>query len=81
MATTTAAADTSSTPEAEEPVVHILWINAGLSCDGESVALTAATQPSIEEIALGLPRPAEGRGALATHRFRVWPRTGARQFH
>src|SRR3978361_171954 len=38
---------------AEEPVVHILWINAGLSCDGDSVALTAATQPSIEEIALG----------------------------
>jgi hydrogenase small subunit len=43
-----------------EAVVHILWINAGLSCDGDSVALTAATQPSIEEIALGaipgLPR-------------------------
>jgi hydrogenase small subunit len=49
-----------STPDQEEPVVHILWINAGLSCDGDSVALTAATQPSIEEIALGalpgLPR-------------------------
>ncbi|CAN5586775.1 hypothetical protein BH18ACI1_BH18ACI1_13580 [soil metagenome] len=27
--------------------MHILWITAGLSCDGESVALTAATQPSI----------------------------------
>ena len=39
--------------EQEEAVVHILWINAGLSCDGDSVALTAATQPSIEEIALG----------------------------
>src|SRR6202451_989037 len=38
---------------AEETVVHVLWINAGLSCDGDSVALTAATQPSIEEIALG----------------------------
>jgi hydrogenase small subunit len=37
----------------QEPVVHILWINAGLSCDGDSVALTAATQPSIEEIVLG----------------------------
>ncbi len=40
--------------------VHVLWINAGLSCDGDSVALTAATQPTIEEIALGalpgLPR-------------------------
>ena len=37
----------------EETVIHVLWINAGLSCDGDSVALTAATQPSIEEIALG----------------------------
>ncbi|GAC1615243.1 MAG: hydrogenase expression protein HypE [Gemmatimonadaceae bacterium] len=47
---------------AEEPVVHVLWINAGLSCDGDSVALTAATQPSIEEIAMralpGLPKVA-----------------------
>ena len=44
----------------EESPLHILWINAGLSCDGDSVALTAATQPSIEEIALsalpGLPK-------------------------
>jgi hydrogenase small subunit len=37
----------------EKPTVHVLWINAGLSCDGDSVALTAATQPSIEEIVLG----------------------------
>jgi len=47
-------------PPEDEPVVHLLWINAGLSCDGDSVALTAATQPSIEEILLGglpgLPR-------------------------
>lgn len=34
-------------------VLHILWMNGGLSCDGESVALTAATQPSIEEIVAG----------------------------
>ena len=37
----------------KETVVHILWINAGLSCDGDSVALTAAMQPSIEDIVLG----------------------------
>jgi hydrogenase small subunit len=46
----------------ERPLVHLLWINAGLSCDGDSVALTAATQPSIEEVVLGgfpgLPRVA-----------------------
>jgi len=34
-------------------VVTILWITAGLGCDGESVALTAATQPSIEDIVMG----------------------------
>jgi hydrogenase small subunit len=33
--------------------IDVLWITAGLSCDGESVAMTAATQPSIEDIVLG----------------------------
>ena len=27
--------------------VHIVWIPAGLGCDGDSVPITAATQPSI----------------------------------
>jgi hydrogenase small subunit len=36
-----------------DALVNVLWIPAGLSCDGDSVALTAAMQPSIEEIALG----------------------------
>jgi hydrogenase small subunit len=30
-----------------------LWITAGLSCDGDSVSITAATQPSLEDIVLG----------------------------
>src|ERR1700688_1583107 len=42
------------------PDIHILWITAGLGCDGDSVSITAATQPSIEDILLGaipgLPR-------------------------
>ena len=46
-------AHSRSQSSAEETLIHVLWINAGLSCDGDSVALTAATQPSIEEIALG----------------------------
>jgi len=33
--------------------VHILWITAGLSCDGDSVSVTAAMQPSIEDVILG----------------------------
>src|SRR5580765_7090054 len=53
------AADTET---GADPLVHILWMNGGLGCDGASVALTAATQPSIEEIVLGaltgLPRVA-----------------------
>ena len=52
--------------EQKKPVVHVLWINSGLSCDGDSVALTAAMQPSIEDIALGtLP----GLPQVAIH----WP--------
>ena len=41
-------------PDVTDADVHVLWINAGLSCDGDSVALTTATQPSIEDIALGV---------------------------
>ena len=33
--------------------IHILWITAGLGCDGDSVSITAATQPSIEDVLLG----------------------------
>jgi hydrogenase small subunit len=33
--------------------IHVLWITAGLGCDGDSIAMTAATQPSIEDIVLG----------------------------
>jgi len=50
----------------DETVVPAPWSNAGLSCDGDSVALTAATQPSIGKIALGaLP----GLPRIAVH----WP--------
>ena len=37
--------------------VHILWITAGLSCDGDSVSIIAATQPSIEDVLLGTKFP------------------------
>ena len=43
-----------------DPVVHVLWMNGGLSCDGDSVSLTNATLPSVEDIVMGaipgLPR-------------------------
>ena len=34
--------------------LDVLWITAGLGCDGETIAMTAATQPSIEDIVLRL---------------------------
>lgn len=33
--------------------VHIIWLTAGLGCDGDSVSITAASQPSIEDVLLG----------------------------
>jgi len=33
--------------------VHILWTSELLGCDGDSVSITAATQPSIEDVLLG----------------------------
>ena len=37
--------------------LDILWITAGLGCDGDTIAMTAATQPSIEDLVLGaIPR-------------------------
>ena len=33
--------------------IDVLWITAGLSCDGDTIAMTAATQPSIEDLIFG----------------------------
>ncbi len=40
-------------PESKVKEVYILWSPDGLSCDGDTISLTAATQPSIEDIVLG----------------------------
>src|SRR5215467_10290907 len=42
---------TDRPPDVKE--LHILWITAGLSCDGDTVFVTNAEQPSIEEILMG----------------------------
>jgi hypothetical protein len=34
--------------------VHVLWTSEGMSCDGDTVSITAATQPSIEDVVLGM---------------------------
>lgn len=69
---------TEAAVKAEQALIHVLWINAGLSCDGDSVALTAATQPSIEEIALGrspaCPRsPSTGPSSISNAGPRAGP--------
>ena len=33
--------------------MDILWITAGLGCDGDTISMTAASNPSIEELVLG----------------------------
>ena len=33
--------------------LDVLWLTAGLGCDGESIALTAATQPAVEDLRAG----------------------------
>src|SRR6516164_8146633 len=72
---------TEAAVKAEEALIHVLWINAGLSCDGDSVALTAATQPSIEEIALGaLPGLPKIAGHWPLIDFECGPEQGADNF-
>lgn len=33
--------------------IDVLWITAGLGCDGDTIAMTAATQPSLEDLISG----------------------------
>ena len=32
--------------------IHVIWMTTGLGCDGDSVSITAATQPSIEDLVM-----------------------------
>jgi hydrogenase small subunit len=36
--------------ETEAVEAHIIWMTTGLGCDGDSVAMTSATNPSLEDI-------------------------------
>jgi len=46
-------AATLAAPQAPIGELDVLWITAGLGCDGDTIAMTGATQPSIEDIVLG----------------------------
>ncbi len=37
----------------ERLLVHVLWLTSGLGCDGDSVAMTSATSPSLEDLLQG----------------------------
>src|SRR5438128_3125807 len=45
--------------------IDILWITAGLGCDGDTVAMTAATLPSREDLLLDHAARAEIRALRA----------------
>lgn len=40
--------------EKEGITAHVIWMTTGLSCDGDSVAMTSATNPSLEDIVQGV---------------------------
>lgn len=44
----------SAPAQAGAAEVDILWISEGMSCDGNTVSITASSQPSIEDVVLGL---------------------------
>jgi hydrogenase small subunit len=39
--------------QTEAVTAHVIWMTTGLSCDGDSVAMTGATEPSLEDIISG----------------------------
>ena len=51
MAAQSLPASIQRTPAVKE--IHIIWITAGLSCDGDSISVTNAEQPSLEDVVLG----------------------------
>lgn len=40
--------------KAASRLVHVVWLTSGLGCDGESVAMTSATSPSLEDLMRGI---------------------------
>ena len=53
MANTTAIQVSNSRTEPPIPEIDILWITAGLGCDGDTIAITAATSTKHRRIVLG----------------------------
>ena len=43
----------SATAPPDKRPINVLWLTSGLGCDGDSVAMTSATSPSIEDLLRG----------------------------
>ncbi len=56
----TTASPYAAQQKTEAVTAHVLWMTTGLSCEGDSVAMTSATNPSLEDIILqaipGMPK-------------------------
>ena len=50
--------------------IDILWLTAGLGCDGDTIAMTGATQPSIEDSSRA-PCPGFRRSISTIHFWRI----------
>ena len=56
-------------PDVKE--IHVVWMTTGLGCDGDSVSITAASLPSIEDVVMGaIPGSAESASAQSCARLR-----------
>ena len=59
--------------ETERLTVHLIWMTSGLGCDGDTVALTAATRPSLEAL---LTRAEAWRPWRAIATAHLWANAG-----
>jgi hydrogenase small subunit len=57
--------------------MSILWISEGMSCDGDTVSVTAASQPAIEDVLLGL---VPGLPTVRLHNKVLSPTLGGEEF-
>ena len=59
--------------ETEKLTVHVIWMTSGLGCDGDTVAMTAATRPSLEDL---LTRALPGMPGVALYNPMLAVETG-----
>ena len=57
--------------------IHVLWISEGMSCDGDTISITAAEKPSIEDVVLGL---IPGLPKVHLHNKLLSPTQGGEEF-